>query len=60
MVIAIERFREYGDSVMLQDSGNIPEAITSYKVALKLRPDYPYAYCEISNCLQVGILKPRG
>lgn len=37
----------------LQDSGNIPEAIASYRTALKLKPDFPDAYCNLAHCLQV-------
>lgn len=36
-----------------QDSGNIPEAIASYRTALKLKPDFPDAYCNLAHCLQV-------
>ena len=42
-------------SFVLQDSGNIPEAIASYKTALKLKHDFPDAYCNLAHCLQVGI-----
>jgi len=35
-----------------QDSGNIPEAIQSYRTALKLKPDFPDAYCNLADCLQ--------
>ena len=38
---------------VLQDSGNIPEAIQSYKTALKLKPDFPDAFCNLSHCLQI-------
>lgn len=37
----------------LQDSGNIPEAIQSYRTALKLKPDFPDAYCNLAHCLQI-------
>ncbi len=37
----------------LKDSGNIPEAIASYRTALKLKPDFPDAYCNLAHCLQV-------
>ena len=37
-----------------QDSGNIPEAIASYRTALKLKPDFPDAYCNLAHCLQVS------
>ena len=37
----------------LQDSGNIPEAIQSYRTALKLKPNFPDAYCNLAHCLQV-------
>lgn len=40
----------------LQDSGNIPEAIASYRTALKLKPDFPDAYCNLAHCLQVCTL----
>lgn len=36
-----------------QDSGNIPEAIQSYRTALKLKPDFPDAYCNLAHCLQI-------
>lgn len=36
-----------------KDSGNIPEAIASYRTALKLKPDFPDAYCNLAHCLQV-------
>lgn len=29
-----------------KDSGNIPEAISSYRTALKLKPDFPDAFCK--------------
>lgn len=38
---------------LLQDSGNIPEAIQSYRTALKLKPDFPDAYCNLAHCLQI-------
>lgn len=38
-----------------QDSGNIPEAIASYRTALKLKPDFPDAYCNLAHCLQVSM-----
>lgn len=37
----------------LQDSGNIPEAIQSYRTALKLKSNFPDAYCNLAHCLQV-------
>lgn len=37
----------------LKDSGNIPEAIQSYRTALKLKPDFPDAYCNLAHCLQI-------
>jgi protein O-GlcNAc transferase len=37
----------------VQDSGNIPEAIQSYRTALKLKPDFPDAYCNLAHCLQI-------
>uniref|UniRef100_A0A8C0VHE3 UDP-N-acetylglucosamine--peptide N-acetylglucosaminyltransferase 110 kDa subunit n=1 Tax=Cyanistes caeruleus TaxID=156563 RepID=A0A8C0VHE3_CYACU len=37
----------------LKDSGNIPEAIASYRTALKLKPDFPDAYCNLAHCLQI-------
>ena len=40
---------------LLQDSGNIPEAIASYRTALKLKPDFPDAYCNLAHCLQVSL-----
>lgn len=40
-----------------QDSGNIPEAIASYRTALKLKPDFPDAYCNLAHCLQVCTFK---
>ena len=39
---------------LLQDSGNIPEAIASYKTALKLKTDFPDAFCNLAHCLQVS------
>lgn len=39
-----------------QDSGNIPEAIQSYRTALKLKPSFPDAYCNLAHCLQVTCL----
>jgi len=36
-----------------KDAGNIPEAITSYRTALKLKPDFPDASCNLAHCLQV-------
>ena len=39
--------------IFFQDSGNIPEAIASYRTALKLKPDFPDAYCNLAHCLQV-------
>uniref|UniRef100_A0A8D3BKP7 UDP-N-acetylglucosamine--peptide N-acetylglucosaminyltransferase 110 kDa subunit n=1 Tax=Scophthalmus maximus TaxID=52904 RepID=A0A8D3BKP7_SCOMX len=38
---------------MQDDSGNIPEAIASYRTALKLKPDFPDAYCNLAHCLQI-------
>lgn len=38
---------------VFQDSGNIPEAIQSYRTALKLKPDFPDAYCNLAHCLQI-------
>ena len=40
----------------VQDSGNIPEAISSYRTALKLKPDFPDAYCNLAHCLQVSTI----
>jgi len=37
-----------------KDAGNIPEAITSYRTALKLKPDFPDASCNLAHCLQVN------
>ena len=37
-----------------KDSGNIPEAIQSYRTALKLKPNFPDAYCNLAHCLQVN------
>lgn len=34
-------------------TGNIPEAIQSYRTALKLKPDFPDAYCNLAHCLQI-------
>ncbi|AWP12261.1 O-GlcNAc transferase variant 1 [Scophthalmus maximus] len=39
--------------LLLCDSGNIPEAIASYRTALKLKPDFPDAYCNLAHCLQI-------
>lgn len=44
--------------VYFQDSGNIPEAIASYRTALKLKPDFPDAYCNLAHCLQVKNNRP--
>jgi hypothetical protein len=41
-----------------KDSGNIPEAIQSYRTALKLKPNFPDAYCNLAHCLQVWTLWP--
>lgn len=38
---------------MSQDSGNIPEAIQSYRTALRLKPDFPDAYCNLAHCQQI-------
>ena len=49
-------FREHFNHpafIYFQDSGNIPEAIASYRTALKLKPDFPDAYCNLAHCLQV-------
>jgi protein O-GlcNAc transferase len=32
---------------------NIPEAIQSYQTALKLKPDFPDAYCNFAECFQI-------
>lgn len=45
-------------TIYFQDSGNIPEAIASYRTALKLKPDFPDAYCNLAHCLQVKNNKP--
>jgi protein O-GlcNAc transferase len=34
-------------------SGNIPEAIHSYSTALKLKSDFPDAFCNLAHCLQI-------
>ena len=39
-----------------QDSGNLPDAIASYRTALKLKPDFPDAYCNLAHCLQVCVV----
>lgn len=39
--------------ICFQDSGNVPEAIQSYSTALKLKPDFPDAFCNLAHCLQV-------
>lgn len=36
-----------------KDSGSIPEAISSYRMALKLKTDFPDAFCNLAHCLQV-------
>jgi protein O-GlcNAc transferase len=36
-----------------QNLENIPEAIQSYQTALKLKPDFPDAYCNLAECLQI-------
>lgn len=48
----------HGDSINIclmafQDSGNTSEAIQSYRTALKLKPDFPDAYCNLAHCLQI-------
>lgn len=45
-------------TISFQDSGNIPEAIASYRTALKLKPDFPDAYCNLAHCLQVKNNRP--
>uniref|UniRef100_A0A671LQ99 UDP-N-acetylglucosamine--peptide N-acetylglucosaminyltransferase 110 kDa subunit n=1 Tax=Sinocyclocheilus anshuiensis TaxID=1608454 RepID=A0A671LQ99_9TELE len=40
-------------SLLSKDSGNIPEAIASYRTALKLKPEFPDAYCNLAHCLQI-------
>ena len=39
--------------LLIQDSGNIPEAIQSYRTALKLKPNFPDAFCNLAHCLQI-------
>ena len=46
--------------IWLQDSGNIPEAIASYKTALKLKTDFPDAFCNLAHCLQVSSVAIAG
>lgn len=36
-----------------KDSGNIPEAIQSYATSLKLKADFPDAFCNMAHCLQI-------
>ena len=57
MILATVRLlsEECRDFVMLQVTGNFPEAIASYKTALNLKPDIPEAYGGLEKCLQVGI-----
>ena len=35
------------------DSGNIQEAIHSYRTALRLKADFPDAYCNLAHCQQI-------
>ena len=35
--------------LLIQDSGNIPEAIQSYRTALKLKPNFPDAFCNLGT-----------
>ena len=37
--------------VALQDKGDLEAAIDSYKQALKIKPDYAEAYCNLGNAL---------
>lgn len=39
-------------------SGHVEAAITSYKQALLLRPDFPEATCNLLHTLQVRLLAP--
>ena len=38
---------------MFQDAGAVPDAIQAYSTALKLRPDFPDAFCNLAHCLQI-------
>ena len=40
-------------SSIYKDAGQIPEAIQSYKMALKLKPEFHDAYCNLAHCMQV-------
>ena len=51
LVLAVDLTDFY---LKIQDSGNIPEAIQSYRTALKLKPNFPDAYCNLAHCLQVS------
>ncbi|KAL7671437.1 hypothetical protein ACOME3_006335 [Neoechinorhynchus agilis] len=37
----------------LKDRGDIDGAISSYRVAIRIRPDFPDAVCSLAHCLQV-------
>jgi protein O-GlcNAc transferase len=36
-----------------KDTGNITEAVQSYRTALKLKQDFPDAFCNLAHCLQI-------
>lgn len=36
-----------------KDTGNINDAISSYKTALKIKPNYHDAFCNLAHCLQI-------
>ena len=36
-----------------QDTGNIGEAISGYRAALRLKSDFPDAFCNLAHCLQI-------
>jgi tetratricopeptide (TPR) repeat protein len=43
---------EYTHITFFQDLENFPQAIQLYRKALKLKPDFPDAYCNLADCLQ--------
>lgn len=48
-----EKYRSVVELSYVKDSGNIPDAIQSYSTALKLKPDFPDAFCNLAHCLQI-------
>ncbi|VDN45416.1 unnamed protein product, partial [Dibothriocephalus latus] len=53
-----EALRHYREAIrisptILKDGGNLAEAINSYKTALKLKPNFPDAFCNLAHCMQI-------